>query len=505
MFQISEYLGKQIGNYQIIKEISMGTFGSIYLARHSFLSERTVAIKILHTLSLTSSEQKQDFLREAQFLEKLKHPHILPILDVGVDAGTPYLIVEYASRGSLRQLMLRRSSDPIPPAQALTVLSQVGKALQHAHQQNIVHRDLKPENILFNANDNALLADFGVSTILPTESIQQTRVIGTPTYMSPEQFQGVISKESDQYALGCIAYELLTGQKPFTAPEVMALAYQHMRELPISPRLLNPRLPVHVEQAILNAMAKERRERYPDVEAFINGLYSPSQTLTSIVYPVSEPLRLSERQSAPALVSTPIPTTIPTQQQAQLILPGSLSQKREQDMWQLYRQVRDEMKSPMPSSRVTGGMKRLAGFMYLFPVFVEVLSLVFADQSLAPQYPIFYLIIPLVGNFLYGLFMRAIFKLRRQRRPLVRFHTMQAIFLFNRLNVLAMIFVGVIVALNYTGYYQDDGTALLIASLLGGLFAIMWLIGMIGAFCGKYLRLPLVGKRALRFANRRQY
>ena len=142
----------------------------------------------------------------------------------------------------------------------------------------------------------------------------------------------------------------------------------------------------------------------------------------------------------------------PMQPQAQLILPGSLSQKREQDMWQLYRQVRDEMKSPMPSSRITGAMKRLAGFMYLFPVFVEVLALVFADQSLAPQYPIFYLIIPLVGNFLYGLFMRAIFKLRRQRRPLVRFHTMQAIFLFNRLNVLAMIFVGVIVALNYTGY-----------------------------------------------------
>ncbi|HZR42428.1 MAG TPA: hypothetical protein VFB12_20065, partial [Ktedonobacteraceae bacterium] len=289
------------------------------------------------------------------------------------------------------------------------------------------------------------------------------------------------------------------------------LAYQHMNELPVSPRLLNPRLPVHVEQAILKAMSKERRDRYPDVEAFINDLYSPSQKLTAIAYPVSEPFRPSERQPVPTLKSTPVPLStpepsmFPMQPQAQLILPGSLSQKREQDMWQLYRQVRDEMKSPMPSSRVTGGMKRLAGFMYLFPVFVEVLALVFADQSLAPQYPIFYLIIPLVGNFLYGLFMRAIFKLRRQRRPLVRFHTMQAIFLFNRLNVLAMIFVGVIVALNYTGYYQDDGTALLIASLLGGLFAIMWLIGMIGAFCGKYLRLPLVGKRALRFANRRQY
>src|SRR5207249_2002146 len=127
----------------------------------------------------------------------------------------------------------------------------IGEALQHAHQQNIIHRDLKPENILFNARGEALLADFGIARMLATAGIRQGTIIGTPPYMSPEQFRGTASKESDQYALGCIAYELFTGQLPFTAPDMVALMFKHIQEAPTAPRQLNPQVPVHIEQAIL--------------------------------------------------------------------------------------------------------------------------------------------------------------------------------------------------------------------------------------------------------------
>jgi len=171
-------------------------------------------------------------------------------------------------------------------------LSQIGEALQYAHQQNIIHRDLKPENILFHANGDAMLADFGVATILSTGSIRHTSTTGTPAYMAPEQFRGQVSKETDQYAVGCIAYELFTGHQPFAAPDFISLGFKHATENPIPPRQLNPNIPVSVEQAILKAMAKERDQRYPDVKAFITALQPQSATI-SLQAPQKQPTQLS--------------------------------------------------------------------------------------------------------------------------------------------------------------------------------------------------------------------
>src|SRR6185312_2718195 len=137
---------------------------------------------------------------------------------------------------------------------------------------HIIHRDLKPENIFFNANDVALLADFGIAITLSTSSVKYSSVMGTPAYMAPEQFQGVLSQQSDQYALGCIAYELFTGHKPFTAPDFFAMGFKHLIDNPVAPTQLNPALPVHIEQAILKAMAKQREERHTDVRAFLAAL-----------------------------------------------------------------------------------------------------------------------------------------------------------------------------------------------------------------------------------------
>src|SRR5579859_3950508 len=198
----NNYAGKQIGNYQIISRIAGGAFGSVYLARHAIFAKRPlVAIKLLHA-HLNTQEERDRFLQEAQWLEMLQHPHILSIFDAGIHENYPYLATEYASNGSLHGRIKRLSSEPLSMQECLSILAQVGEALQYAHQQNIIHRDLTPGNVLFNAQDEVLLADFGVATMLATTSIKRTaNPIGTPPYMAPEQFQGEISKEIDQYAL----------------------------------------------------------------------------------------------------------------------------------------------------------------------------------------------------------------------------------------------------------------------------------------------------------------
>ncbi len=261
-----------IGNYRLVKELASGAFGRVYRGEHIILTNRIVAIKLLHGVHLNSQKERNSFIREARLLEQLKHPYILPIVDVGIHNGFPYLVTEYAPNGSLYDHLQRQSPHPLSVEETITILSQVGQALQHAHQLNVVHRDLKPGNILFNAKGEALLADFGIATVLSTLSIQQATIVGTPAYMAPEQFKGTISKESDEYALGCIAYELFTGHKPFTAPDIISMGFKHMTETPVAPRQLNPKVPVHIEQAILKAMAKERSNRYTSVSAFIIGL-----------------------------------------------------------------------------------------------------------------------------------------------------------------------------------------------------------------------------------------
>src|SRR5207302_239500 len=144
---------------QITSRIACGSFGCVYRAHHAFLL-RVAAIKLLHATHLRSLGARGKFLQEAQLLEKLKHPHILPVYEFGIDDGLPYLVMEYASGGSLRGLLRYRRLRPLPIEKAITIISQIGDALYYAHRQGIIHHDLKPENILFNARGDALLADF---------------------------------------------------------------------------------------------------------------------------------------------------------------------------------------------------------------------------------------------------------------------------------------------------------------------------------------------------------
>ncbi|GAC1620607.1 MAG: hypothetical protein NVS4B11_12920 [Ktedonobacteraceae bacterium] len=263
---------KMIGNYQVEHELGSGGFGRVYKGYHSILTERTVAVKVLHS-HLSSSEEHEQFLQEARFLERLKHPNILHIFDVGVDhEGFPYLVSVYAPGGSLRELLNQHKPRPLPEHLAVSIIAQIGEALQYAHRQQVIHRDLKPENILFDHEGRAFLADFGVAITLTTASVKAVSITGTPPYMAPEQFQGTICKESDQYGLGCIAYELVTGRQPFAAPDFFAMGFQHLSAPPIPPTQFNPELSLPVEQAILKAMHKQRADRHATIQDFITAL-----------------------------------------------------------------------------------------------------------------------------------------------------------------------------------------------------------------------------------------
>jgi tetratricopeptide (TPR) repeat protein len=269
------YIGRQIGNYRVTSALNSGAFGRVYKGEHIILTHRIVAIKVLHMNYLGSAEERENFLQEAQFLEILKHPHILPIYDVGIDEENfPYLVAEFAEKGSLRDLLhhYRQLRHLMPLEECLRIISEVGEALEYVHEENVVHRDLKPENILFNAKNEALIADFGIAVFLETTKTKYANATGSPLYMAPEQFEGLASRRSDQYALACITYELMTGHPVFNATHPLALGMKHQNEIPQPPTHLNPNIPLHIEKAILKALSKRREDRYDTIADFIHAL-----------------------------------------------------------------------------------------------------------------------------------------------------------------------------------------------------------------------------------------
>ncbi|HEU5376184.1 MAG TPA: protein kinase [Ktedonobacteraceae bacterium] len=277
-------VGQQIGNYQLIEAIARGSYGGVYLGQHwLFRDELAVAVKLLYT-HLDGQEKRELFLREAYLLRKLKHPHILPLIDAGVHRGIPYLVTVYASGGSLRQVLQEQQERPFPLDIALHILAQVGTALDYAHRQHVVHRDLKPENILFGTQGEIFLADFGLAVSLEAETTGFVGSHGTPLYMAPEQFEGLISPKSDQYALACLGYELLAGRRPFMPqnPGWETIWFHHTRVAPPLPTQFNKQIPAHIEQALLRGLAKDRADRYSSVAAFLEALSQPANALSAL-------------------------------------------------------------------------------------------------------------------------------------------------------------------------------------------------------------------------------
>ncbi|HEY9078099.1 MAG TPA: protein kinase [Anaerolineaceae bacterium] len=254
-----------IGKYTILHQIGQGGMATVYLAIDPAL-QRQVAIKVIHPDKENASDYLRRFQQEAQFLARLQHPNIVGVIDYGEQSGSPYLVMEYVSGGTLPQ----RYQPPLPWQQAADLLAPIASALAAAHRAGIIHRDVKPANILITASGEPMLSDFGIARLInPGEQTNLTRTgmgVGTAKYMAPEQWLGKAEPRSDIYSLGAVFYELITGQTPFTGDTDAALLLRVMNEPPLSPRLLVPSLPVQVENLLLKTLAKQPADRFNNMD-----------------------------------------------------------------------------------------------------------------------------------------------------------------------------------------------------------------------------------------------
>ncbi len=265
-------VGQQLGNYRLLRLLGQGGQASVYLGEHLYLKSQA-ALKVRHTV-LTEEEQTV-FLQEAQTLVRLSHPHIVRVLDFALQDGMPFLVMEYAPHGTLRQRHLKGSKLPLDLI--LPYIQQVASALQYTHDQRLIHRDVKPENLLLSSHDQVLLSDFGLVMHAPqtlasgSTELMEPLLAGTTPYLAPEQLRGKAQPASDQYALGVVIYEWLCGKPPFQGP-FLEVAVQHVSAPPPSLREQVPDLSPAIEEVVLRALAKEPEQRFTRVLDFATAL-----------------------------------------------------------------------------------------------------------------------------------------------------------------------------------------------------------------------------------------
>src|SRR5581483_6276950 len=211
---MADLVGRQLGHYRLTKLLGVGGFGEVYLGEHIHL-ETQAAIKVMHARSLLSQEEVNDFRNEGRKIAHLTHPHIVHVLDFGIEGHTPFLVMDYAAHGTLRLRHPRGAR--LPMQVVLHYVRQIADALQYIHDHGMVHCDVKPENMLVGQNDELLLGDFGIATVAQSFQLVSVRnMAGTIAYMAPEQILEHPCPASDQYALGVVTYEWLTGERPFS-------------------------------------------------------------------------------------------------------------------------------------------------------------------------------------------------------------------------------------------------------------------------------------------------
>jgi beta-lactam-binding protein with PASTA domain/predicted Ser/Thr protein kinase len=278
-----------LGNrYEVGDILGRGGMAEVHLGRDTRLG-RVVAIKLLRTDLARDPMFQARFRREAQSAAGLNHPAIVAVYDTGeetvVESGggsvaLPYIVMEYVEGRTLRDIL--REGRPMEVQQALEVTAGVLSALDYSHRMGIVHRDIKPANVMLTAGGDIKVMDFGIARALADVSATMTQtqaVIGTAQYLSPEQARGeTVDARSDLYSAGCLLYELMTDRPPFVADSPVAVAYQHVREIPQPPSAHNSAIPEVVDRIVLHALAKDREARYQtaaefrgDVEAAVAG------------------------------------------------------------------------------------------------------------------------------------------------------------------------------------------------------------------------------------------
>ncbi|MBL4636352.1 MAG: serine/threonine protein kinase [Kofleriaceae bacterium] len=284
--KVDPVLAMTIGNYQVTKKIGEGGMGSVYLAEHPLIGKK-VALKVLHPEFSSNQDVVTRFFNEARAVNDIQHPNIVDIIDYGTIPGPNgdmvYFFMEHLDGNPLEDVIEEQS--PIDPDRCLHICLQVADALAASHNTNIVHRDLKPDNIILlkkrSTDDFVKLLDFGIAKLTgdqPGSSRTRTGIVmGTPSYMSPEQCEGrgMIDKRTDVYALGIVMYQMLSGRVPFLGEGYGEILVQHLTQLPIPLHKLLDTVPPHVEAVCMKALEKKPDDRYQNMEDFMAALENP--------------------------------------------------------------------------------------------------------------------------------------------------------------------------------------------------------------------------------------
>jgi serine/threonine protein kinase len=289
--QFSDFSGQRLGDYQLQQLIGKGGMGMVYESYQASVNRR-VAIKILPTHLSEQEGYIKRFEREVELTARLEHPHILPVYDYGVVDDVAYVVMRLITGGTLEEHIKRERERPIK--HILRFLEHIADALDYAHRQGVIHRDIKANNILFDEGGNAYLADFGIAKVGDGSSLGVTRsnqVIGTPLYMSPEQWKSAtLDHRSDLYSLGILVYLILTGEFPFESDTVFNMMHNHVYETPASISEKVGKYPEEVDVVMSTILAKDRDDRYDSAGLFIQELATALGEESSLILRETPPV-----------------------------------------------------------------------------------------------------------------------------------------------------------------------------------------------------------------------
>ena len=301
-------LGRSLGNYQVVSKIGEGGMGEVYLARHVTLG-RPAAIKVLHASLSSNQDMVTRFFNEARAATAVRNPGIVEVFDFGIlEDRSAYIVMEYLEGENLGA-RIRRGR--LPLAATMTIVRAIARALQAAHEQGIVHRDLKPDNVFLvpdpelPSGERVKLLDFGIAKLAPVSGeASQTRtgmVMGTPTYMAPEQCRGAgsVDHRADLYALGCVAYHMLCGQPPFVADGAGDLIARHLYFQPQPLRSLNAEIPKDVDDLVLWLLQKDPAARPASAADLVRAIDHLATVSVAGVMQTHPPTRFSASNFAP--------------------------------------------------------------------------------------------------------------------------------------------------------------------------------------------------------------